>query len=48
MARREKRTRSELFREAARHYLETQGAACWTAADRRAFVGLSASAFNRL
>lgn len=48
VARRERRTRSEFFREAARRYLETRGAASWTAADRRAFAGLSAPAFNRI
>jgi len=48
LARQEGRTRSELFREAARRYLEAQGGASWTAADLRAFGGFSAAAFNRL
>jgi metal-responsive CopG/Arc/MetJ family transcriptional regulator len=48
LARREKRTRSEFFREAARRYLEIREVASWTRADRRAFTELSASAFNRI
>jgi predicted transcriptional regulator len=48
VARIEKCTRSELFREAARHYLKARGATSWTAADRKAFEGFSATAFNRL
>lgn len=48
VARKERRTRSEFFREAARRYLETRGVASWTATDRRAFAGLAASAFNRI
>lgn len=48
LARKEGRTRSELFREAARRYLEARGGASWTAADRKAFEGFSAAAFNRL
>jgi len=47
-ARRERRTRSEFFREAARRYLETGGIASWTAANRKAFAELSSSAFNRI
>lgn len=39
VARRERRTRSEFFREAARRYLETRGVAS---------AGLSAPAFNRI
>jgi predicted transcriptional regulator len=48
VARIEKCTRSELFREAARHYLKARGATSWTAADRKAFEGFSATTFNRL
>lgn len=49
LARQEKRTRSELFREAARRYLEAKGQALsWTASDRRSFAALSDSALRRI
>lgn len=47
LARWEKRSRSELFREAVRRYLQ-QATFSWVAADRRAFTELSAAALNRI
>ena len=43
----EKRTRSELFREAVRRYLQ-QTSFGWTVAERRAFAELSSTAMNRI
>ena len=43
----EKRTRSELFREAVRRYLQ-QTSFGWTVPERRAFAELSSTAFLRI
>lgn len=49
LAQQEKRSRSELFREAARRYLEAKvQAMSWGSADRRGFASLSASALSRI
>lgn len=49
LARQEKRTRSELFREAARRYLEVKSQVLsWTASDRRSWAALSESALRRI
>jgi Arc/MetJ-type ribon-helix-helix transcriptional regulator len=47
LARLEKRSRSELFREAVRRYLQ-QAALGWSRADRRAFAELSSSSLDRI
>lgn len=47
LARQEKRTRSELFREAVRRYLQAASFE-WAAADRSAFSRLSTPALNRI
>jgi metal-responsive CopG/Arc/MetJ family transcriptional regulator len=47
LARLEKRTRSELFREAVRRYIQ-QTSLGWALEDRRAFAALSATALNRI
>lgn len=49
LARVEKRTRSELFREAVRRYLEAKGQALsWSTSDRRGFMALADSALRRI
>lgn len=54
-AKRERRSRSEFFREAARRYMEgkrrdsrTTMENSWDSADRRAFAASSAASFNRI
>lgn len=50
LAQREKRTRSELFREAVRRYLEDKArlALSWEMGDRRAFATLADPPLKRL
>lgn len=50
MARREKRSRSELFREAVRRYIEEKLklALAWERVDRQSFTALADSALRRI